>query len=1288
VQKKHIFGGIVLVITLLMISFGNTKAAFAETYDGVRNVEKIMEVKPRGNPTETKDIENRTYTHSAYEATGIFLYKGEELEIVMDEEPEDLQLRVGQWGTYENVPYLTDVSNIFGNGTRTITRGTTRFSREDTGGMVYLVNYSKTKTETVKIRGGVKVPHFIDGITTDEEFIEQLTTYKDVPFMQIESDWVLATVRIDRAEDIMLKKGQARKFINMASKTAKIVSEVSGFSREGIGLNKKSPQRIHIENPTTGAGGLYASNNYLGIHSKSTKDRAIFNTSGNYPEWGLSHEMGHTYQDKNYKWSNMGEVTVNIFAVYVQKFWDEGATDRYDAVNSSNGARKSVKRLFDQMEADPTFTFDEDPIREKSDYHFADLGLFITLPRVFGYDFYRILSQNYRALPESEKPGNDLEKKQQFVIMTSLTAKRNLLPYFDRWRFTITDETREKVEALNLPPLEKEIWKDIFATEEEEKAGTYRILDSMSSYTVPVGELKETTMTVPFEDIFNTKVLSTAVNRVYSMPIDSSTWIVSGDALPVGLNFGEGQGVINLQNEASVNNKLMFPVNVTAGNTYVMSGQKGRYAILGYDSSAKKLVSKGSSDKILQNLPNNTYPKIKIYDKSMSTVKKEVVGLGSNFGTDISNALNGFSVEVGDIIELYHKESSKRVSRYKDGEKLTTNKDTYYYKVLDNYWIEVDDPNDQTLIQVKDTTITAGDTWKASDNLVSATDKDGKSLTADELTIEGMVDINVPGEYEIKYTNDTLTEIAKVTVLEDQSSIEVKDSSVVVGDSWTAADNFVGATDKNGHKIDLTELTVEDTVDMTQPGEYKVIFTYRNVKETAKVTVVADQTSLEVKDTSVVIGDSWTAADNFVSATDKYGQPVTLVAIEVIGVVDTTQSNEYSITYKNGTIEKTVKVTVHADLTSLKVKNLNLTIGDSWTAADNFVSATDKNGNEILLDDVTVEGSVDTSQLGEYEIKYTNGALTEVAKVTVSKQVINQSSLVVKDSTITIGASWTAADNFVSATDQDGNQLALEALEVTGSVDTSTPGDYRVVYRNGQLEETAKVTVLPAKIDLSTLKVKNTLLTVGHKWTAADNFVSATDQDGKQLTLEDIQVEGSVDSTQPGMHNITFTNGELKEIATVTVIPAVIDRTSLEVQDVTLIVGETWLPDLGLVSATNEEGKAFSSADLIIEGTVDTNHIGTYNVTYKNGALHKTIVVSVVAARNDQLNEEKEDKISDSQTNADFTAEEQTKEYHSAKKLPATGEKANYFVLLLGLLAILFSSQKLKQLAKSTNENE
>ena len=58
----------------------------------------------------------------------------------------------------------------------------------------------------------------------------------------------------------------------------------------------------------------------------------------------------------------------------------------------------------------------------------------------------------------------------------------------------------------------------------------------------------------------------------------------------------------------------------------------------------------------------------------------------------------------------------------------------------------------------------------------------------------------------------------------------------------------------------------------------------------------------------------------------------------------------------------------------------------------------------------------------------------------------DQTSVTVKDSVIYVGDNWTAADNFVSATDRDGKSLALEQLLVGGSVDTKKTGTYQVTY--------------------------------------------------------------------------------------------------------------------------------------------------------------------------------------------------------------------------------------------------
>lgn len=111
--------------------------------------------------------------------------------------------------------------------------------------------------------------------------------------------------------------------------------------------------------------------------------------------------------------------------------------------------------------------------------------------------------------------------------------------------------------------------------------------------------------------------------------------------------------------------------------------------------------------------------------------------------------------------------------------------------------------------------------------------------------------------------------------------IEVKNSTLYIGDSWTAKDNFVSATDKDGNPIDFADITVEGTVDTTKEGSYKVTYQYGGITEEATVTVLENQESVTTKDSTLYVGDSWTAKDNFVSATDRDGNPIDFADITV-----------------------------------------------------------------------------------------------------------------------------------------------------------------------------------------------------------------------------------------------------------------------------------------------------------------------------------------------------------------------------------------------------------------------
>lgn len=145
-----------------------------------------------------------------------------------------------------------------------------------------------------------------------------------------------------------------------------------------------------------------------------------------------------------------------------------------------------------------------------------------------------------------------------------------------------------------------------------------------------------------------------------------------------------------------------------------------------------------------------------------------------------------------------------------------------------------------------------------------------------------------------------------------QTNVQVKDSSVFIGEDWQPEDNFVSATDREGNNVPLSSITVEGTVDTDTAGTYKVTYTYDGVSATAEITVKESQTSVQVKDSSLFVGEAWNAQDNFVSATDRYGESVPFDRITVEGTVDTARAGTYKVTYTYDGVEETAQITVKA----------------------------------------------------------------------------------------------------------------------------------------------------------------------------------------------------------------------------------------------------------------------------------------------------------------------------------------------------------------------------------------
>ncbi|WKB49861.1 bacterial Ig-like domain-containing protein (plasmid) [Lactococcus lactis subsp. lactis] len=232
------------------------------------------------------------------------------------------------------------------------------------------------------------------------------------------------------------------------------------------------------------------------------------------------------------------------------------------------------------------------------------------------------------------------------------------------------------------------------------------------------------------------------------------------------------------------------------------------------------------------------------------------------------------------------------------------------------------------------------------------------------------------------------------TWAQDATDLTLKNASptVTVGQTWDAKANIKEVKDQFGQTVNVSQVTINGTVDTTKPGTSTVTYTYGGKTQTATVTVVLDQTDLKVKNTTIHVGDTWNKANNFVSAKDKIGQAVNVNQVTVTGTVDTTKPGTSTVTYTYGGKTQTATVTVVLDQTDLKVKNTTIHVGDTWNKANNFVSAKDKAGQTVNINQVTVTGTVNTTKPGTSTITYSYGGKTAKAVVTVKAKSNNNNN--------------------------------------------------------------------------------------------------------------------------------------------------------------------------------------------------------------------------------------------------------------------------------------------------------
>ena len=206
---------------------------------------------------------------------------------------------------------------------------------------------------------------------------------------------------------------------------------------------------------------------------------------------------------------------------------------------------------------------------------------------------------------------------------------------------------------------------------------------------------------------------------------------------------------------------------------------------------------------------------------------------------------------------------------------------------------------------------------KILDNIIPDDIKNGKFVAiADEIDLTMLESLvaNGAGKYEVKQgekvnlnaTVDSFITYPSFTNTKDIAGAPVEDDDIY----FISSDDTIATVDATGKVsfIGLGEVTIQaKAMDINNDGEIEKPF--------ANYTFIITQNleSIDAKDSTIYVGSTWIPKDNFISATDKNGNPVDISQVSVTGSVDTSKVGVYPITYTYNTVTITINVTVIDD---------------------------------------------------------------------------------------------------------------------------------------------------------------------------------------------------------------------------------------------------------------------------------------------------------------------------------------------------------------------------------------
>ena len=305
------------------------------------------------------------------------------------------------------------------------------------GGLIYVevepgVDFG---TVTVEIEGAVTAPRFVLGETDADDWRAEI---RDAP-----APWA----EIEGRNMIVTTDAREVRHLDDPASVAEVWDRVLDLSAELAAWNapRASPERFVVDRQIS-VGYMHD-----GYPLMAHMDQAAHFVDATFLRscqkdwrgsiWGMYHEVGHNHQSDHWTFDGTGEVTVNLFTLYVHEFlcgigvadagWPEpgGLTSPGDL---QLRRQDFEKQHLARWESEPSL----------------GLLMYAQLLQEFGWEPFRRVFREYLDLPVDELPANDDEKRDQWLTRFSRTVGRNLAPFLDAWGVSTSRAAEEEVSDL------------------------------------------------------------------------------------------------------------------------------------------------------------------------------------------------------------------------------------------------------------------------------------------------------------------------------------------------------------------------------------------------------------------------------------------------------------------------------------------------------------------------------------------------------------------------------------------------------------------------------------------------------------------------------------------------------------------------------------------------------------------------------------------------------------------------------------------------------------------------